>query len=90
LALGERLNGTVRPGQRPASCPRDLTTQQPLLRDPRTKWTTPDDEGRHIGMPAAPHDRANPIKRSARWPLKRPEFPGGWVVTRPPGWGSRS
>ena len=36
LALGDRLDRAVRPGQRPAARPRGLTTQQPPLRDPRT------------------------------------------------------
>ena len=33
LALGGRMDSTVRPGLRPATSPRGLTTQQPPLRD---------------------------------------------------------
>ena len=48
LALGDRLDRSVRPGQRPAVRPRGLTTQQPPLRDPRIKWNDPDSEVRQI------------------------------------------
>ena len=41
LALGDRLDGSVRPGQRSAIRPRGLTIQQPPLRNPTDTSGTP-------------------------------------------------
>ena len=63
LALGDRLDRAVRPGQRPTAGPRDLTTQQPPLRDPRTALEHPDSEVRQITTPSTAHTPAEPRSR---------------------------
>ncbi len=61
LALGDRLDRSVRPGQRPAARPRGLTTQQPPLRDPRTNADDPDSEVRQISTPSSAHRSASRV-----------------------------
>ncbi len=55
MAVGKRLDRTVRPGQRPTNSPRDLTTQQPLLRGMSTPMEHPGQQG-----PAVPHAHNRP------------------------------
>ena len=62
LALGDRLDRTVRPGLRPAASPRGLTTQQPPLRD-RGHRGTPGQRGpadRHAQHPHPTRQRSTP------------------------------
>ena len=75
VAVGDRLDGAVRPGQRPAASPRGLTTtRQPLL-DPRTTVEHPDSKVRPTITSSTTSPDGNPIRRapsSHRWIRAKP------------------
>ena len=67
LALGDRLDGTDRPSQRPAASPRGLTTQQPPLRDRGHHVDHPDIEVRRTITPSAIHSAATMRPSTSSW-----------------------
>ena len=68
LVLGDRLDGTVRQGQRPAASPRGLTTQQPRLRDRGHPVQHPDIQVRRITVSRPPHPATATINSSQPGP----------------------
>ncbi len=84
LALADRLDRTVRPGQRPATSPRGLTTQQRKQRDRGTTVEHPDTEVRQPARPQHAHPAPTPISRSSPCPSVDRGLVGGRRGSTPP------
>ena len=78
VAVGDRLDGPVRPGQRPATSPRGLTTQQQPLRDPRTTVEHPGQQG-----PANHHVLNHLTRRKPRSDDRHQAIGGSGLSRRP-------